>query len=421
MKFNIKKIFSALFLIIQRVKRISWFKKKHDNIPRKSNAHLAIIDSTFPSEKPFGFRNFEITSLLEKIDGAKAFMMFPMRAGKKAWFSHSYGHSYFKFKTNLAAYTKLNPHSACKIEYLPCVLHARLAYSYFLAETYTLLPYYNKNKIPFVFVLYPGGAFGLKNSSSDAMLKEIFSSTYFRKVIVTQKTTYRYLIDNKLCENYKIEFLFGGFLQFMRHEIPERVYYKETKKTFDVCFVAAKYSKYGVDKGYDLFIEAAKYFCNKYEDICFHVIGGFNDKEIDVSSLGDRITFYDYLTPEELKKAYPKMDICVSPNRLYKLYEGNFDGFPLGCEAMCFKTVLMTTDELNDNDGFFSKDELVIIRPTFESITKNIDFFYKDPQKLKDVGAKGQHRIFELLEPNKRLEKIISILEEEVKAVKVNN
>ena len=46
-------------------------------------------------------------------------------------------------------------------------LKANLAFTTFLGQTYLLSPYLKKNKIPFVFMLYPGGSFGLNNDISN--------------------------------------------------------------------------------------------------------------------------------------------------------------------------------------------------------------------------------------------------------------
>jgi len=72
-----------------------------------------------------------------------------------------------------------------------------------------MLPALEKNKIPFVFTLYPGGGFGFEEESSDAKLKKVLSSKYFKKVIVTQRATYEYLVRKNFCSKEKISFIFG--------------------------------------------------------------------------------------------------------------------------------------------------------------------------------------------------------------------
>src|SRR6185295_5830816 len=131
-------------------------------------------------------------------------------------FSHSYGMSYKQFKENKRGYLRYYPYNASRIHYLHerRNYHIGLAYSFFLGETYVLLPFYEKHHIPFVFTLYPGGAFGLDHEQSDIMLRKLFQSPMFRGVIVTQKITEDYLLRTKLCPADKITYIYGGFIQF---------------------------------------------------------------------------------------------------------------------------------------------------------------------------------------------------------------
>jgi glycosyltransferase involved in cell wall biosynthesis len=391
------------------MKLFNWFSSK-----TVENNSLAIIDSQFPQKVPFGFRNYEINGLLENIAGSAAYAMYPMFPGKKAWFKHKYGINEKEFIENKTSYLKFYPENKNKIERLfPNKKYKfRLAYSYFLAETYTLLPFYNKNKIPFVFVLYPGGAFGLNNESSDAMLRDIFASPHFCGVIVTQDATRSYLFSKKMCPSDKIHFLFAGYVQKTKDEALPKKFYPQDKPAFDICFVAAKYSDKGRDKGYDLFIEAAHILSIKYKDMRFHVVGGFDESEIDVSAIRGKITFYGYKTPDFLNEFYAQMDICLSPNRLGCLFPGNFDGFPLGFDAMISGCALFTTDELNNNGGRFGDDEIVVIKPDVSNIVEKTEYFYKHLDSLYALSANGQIKTDKILNPKKRLEQVKNILTE---------
>ena len=385
---------------------------------RKSPPELGIIDSQFPQKHPFGFRNFEINGLLSLFPRATAFAMFRMYPEKDAWFHHGYGTGKKAFEENLKSYLKVYPENKGRVKRLPKrVKRPFLAYSYFLAETYTMLPFLEENALPFVFVLYPGGAFGLNNASSDKMLARIFNSPYFRKVIVTQPVTRCYLIESGLCPEERICFEYGAYLQFFKEEIPVKKRFGSDKDTLDICFVGAKYSDKGVDKGFDLFIDVAKILAEKYDNLRFHVIGGFDETETDVARIKDKITFYGYLSPEALKGIYSLTDICLSPNRPFKLFEGNFDGFPLCLDAMAFANVLMTTDELGNNIAFEDGRDLVIIRPDPEDILAKIEPLLDHPEQLYDLGARGQAKIYEIMDPRVRLEHIRDILMRETEQV----
>lgn len=382
---------------------------------------IVVIDGTFPQAEPLGFRNMEINELFKEIPNLNNYTMHPIFPGQDAWFRHSYGVTEEIFNRNKEGYLKVYPQNEKKLKYLypNKKYNFKLAYSYFLAETYTLLPFYEANDIPFIFTLYPGGGFGLNNPSSDAMLRKIFNSKCFRKVIATQNITLQYLIEKNLCPKEKIEYLFCGYLQFQKNEIPEKKFYLKDKTTIDLCFVAAKYSQNGIDKGYDLFIDTAKSLCQKYPHLRFHVIGGFDEKEIDISEIKDKITFYGYKTPAFLKNFYPSMDICIAPHRLYKLYEGNFDGFPQGFDSLCFDTLLMTCDELNNNEGFIEGEEIVIIKPELNNILEKIIPLLENTDILYKIGKNGKEKVFEILNPEIRIKQVTNLLKQEAKNAKL--
>lgn len=346
--------------------------------------NFVIIDSSFPQKEPFGFRNIEINEYFKVIKGAEAYAMCSMKPWGDAWFPWSYGVEESIFEENKKGYEDYYPENASKLSRLDenRKYRFKLAYSYFLAETYVLLPFYERNNIPFVFMLYPGGAFGLGNKASDAMLRRIASSPCFKKVIVSQTITQEYLLRESICDADKISYVYGGFAQFDKNEVKPKRYYKEHKNTIDICFVAAKYSEQGIDKGYDLFIETAKILVNRIPDSRFHVVGNFNDKDIPVGELGDKITFYGYQKKEFLLDFYSAMDIFLSPNRPGKLYEGNFDGFPMGVDAGFCGTAMFVSDELGMNTSFVNGKDIVIIPLNAEEIADDICLYYNDLEKL---------------------------------------
>jgi len=212
----------------------------------------------------------------------------------------------------------------------------------------------------------------------------------FRGVIVTQKITEDYLLRTKLCPADKITYIYGGFIQFKKSELKPKRRYKKDKTTFDICFVAAKYSEKGVDKGYDLFIAAAKKLCQSTEDIMFHVVGGFDENDIDVSDISSRIRFYGYQRPDFFLDFFAGMDIFLSPNRPFKLTPGNFDGFPLGIDAGYSGVGMFIADELNMNRYYKNNEEIVIIPLDVEKITSIVLRYYHDPDRLYELSERGR-------------------------------
>ncbi|HSW37373.1 MAG TPA: glycosyltransferase family 4 protein [Candidatus Saccharimonadales bacterium] len=379
---------------------------------KKSTSHdFVVIDPVFPQQEPLAFRNSEINEYFKLIKNFASYTMPPMLPGPEAWFSHGYGVDYEKFLENKQGYSRHYPENDKRIHYLDPqkAYNFKLAYSYFLAETYTLLPYFEKQKIPFVFVLYPGGAFGINNPKIDAMLRKIFQSPYFRHVIVTQQITLDYLLDKKLCPKDKITYIYGGFVQFKKSEVKPKQYYKQDKTTFDICFVAAKYSEKGVDKGYDLFIEVAKKLCKVTDDARFHVVGGFDESDMDVGDIGSRITFYGYKKPDFLVDFYAKMDIFLAPNRPFKLYKGNFDGFPLGIDAGYCGVALFVADELRMNHQYEQDKEIVIIPLEPKKIADTILAYYNDLAKLYALTKAGQARTQELFDIDHQISERIKV------------
>jgi glycosyltransferase involved in cell wall biosynthesis len=355
--------------------------------------NIVVIDSALPNKNAIGPRNSDLLEFSKYLPDFKYYTMYPMKPGNAAWFSHGYGMDKKQFKENLKPYTKMYPQCKGKIELLSPEKKYKfnLAYTYFLAETYTLLPFLDRNQIPFVFLLNPGGAFGINNKSSDNMLKEIFKSKYFKKVIVNQEYFKEYLIEKKLCSGNNIIYDFSGSCQFKKTDVLAKKIYKKDKATFDVCFVAAKYTPKGIDKGYDLFVAAAKRLAKDYPDMRFHVVGGFDRNEIDISDIENQIKFYGFLPPSDLPSLYSYMDVYLSPNRPFKLYPGGFDGFPLSAGAMYCGVCGFNADELHLNREF-TKDEVVIVRTRVSDIVEKMEYYYKNLDELYAISKKGQKK-----------------------------
>lgn len=275
-------------------------------------------------------------------------------------------------------------------------LENKVAILTFLANVRENIETLENYQIPFIFTLYPGGGFVLNDENCDLELKKICSSKYFRKVIVTQKNVYKYLINKKICSKEQIEFIYGVVtpIQILEENNKDKRYYKYKKETLDICFVAHKYTEKGIDKGYDIFIEVAKKLNEKYTNINYHIVGGFDENDIDVSKLGNKINFYGIRDSKWLKEFYADMDIILSPNRPFKLGKGTFDGFPTGSctEAMINGVLLLCTDELKLNVKFKNKKDLIIIKPNVKNVVKVIEKLYKNPPRIIKIAEKGKKK-----------------------------
>lgn len=312
-----------------------------------------------------------------------------------------------------------NPHFLNKIKPYECIdnFNAKLIYVNFLGNA--LLNNLIKLKTPFILNLYPGGMFQLNDEKTDCHLKNILSSPYFRKVIVTQQITYDYLINKCFCKPEQIEFIFGVVIpeEILKIEVKDKKRFGFEKDSLDICFVAHKYTEYGKDKGYDKFIEVAHNLIMKYDNINFHVVGSFDENVLDVKQLGDKIRFYGLQKTEWFFEFYKDKDIILSPNVPFVLTKGAFDGFPTACvtEAGLHELAMFATDELNLNNGrFVENEEIVIIKPTAEDIENKIEYYYNNPDKLKKISTNGAKKIKELYSYENQIYKRIDILEKEL-------
>lgn len=381
-------------------------------------ADVVVIDSTFPQKEPFGFRNTEINEYFRRTKSIGSYAMYPMEPWGDAWFPWSYGLGEKTYSDNREGYLRYYPENASRIHYIDenKKYKFKLAYSYFLAETYVLLPFYEKNNIPFVFMLYPGGTFGIDNASSDKMLKRVFASSCFRGVIVSQKLTEEYLVAKKLCPNDKIHFVFGGFSQFRLQDIKKKKYYKKDKQTFDICFVAGNYSERGKDKGYDLFVAVAIELAKSISDVRFHVVGNFSPKDVSLEGVRDMFTFYGYRKPTFLAELYSKMDIYLSPNRPGVLYEGNFDGFPLGIDTSYCGVAQFASDPLNMNRGSVEDGKDIVIVPLeAKGIAKKILYYYSETDRLYELARRGQLKAQKLFDIDYQVSERMKIFEALIK------
>lgn len=349
-----------------------------------NNLDLLIIDDIFPV-KTSTFRYQEFSYLLKAISNVKILSTF-----------ESIRYSGITSKKKLLTATDLEMRKSI-IDKLPKNINeCKMLYGIFLFNTYKyILPIAEKYHIPFAFTLYPGGRFNLNDSESDRMLYEIFNSKYFRKVIVTQKVTYDYIIEKRLCSKEKIAYIYGGIL--LEERLNKRVVSKKNNNEINICFVAFKYSKIGEDKGYDIFVKVSKKL-SKYNNIKFHVVGNFDENTIPLDNL-ENISFYGIRSPEWFDDFYSKMDIILSPNISGKINSGSFDGFPTSAtlEAGLNEVAMFCTDckNLNQNN-FVDKEEIIIIKHDVNDICKKILYYCEHVDELHKIGKNGRKKIKKL-------------------------
>jgi len=376
---------------------------------------LLIVDDVFPHPSN-GYRLQEFTSYLEHFKNIKI-----LSTG--VW-THLIGTQ--KNEDILADYKRLHPEIADKVVGWRGYsfygnISCKLAYICFLGNVFPCIDILERLKIPFVLELYPGGSFYLNNDESDFKLRRVLSSKYFKKVIVTQKATYDYLIKKHFCSKEKILNIFGVVMPIdkLNKKFDKMQHYGFEKQTLDICFVAMKYTKYGREKGYDIFINVARELCKRFDNINFHVVGGFGQNVLDVSEIKDRITFYGYQTLDWFDQFYLDKDIILSPNTNGIVNKGFFDGFPTAActDAGLRETAIFCTDPLGLNNGHYSNmNEIEIIEHDVSQIVERIVFYYLNPKALLNLSQNGSKRIKEIYSYENQMVPRIDLLEKEILA-----
>ncbi len=371
------------------------------SLKKQEHYNFIIIDDYFPNPHANTWRAEEFHEYLKNIPNMKIFRI-----------PESFHNKFMRglpdknYHDHLASYLKYRPENNCFISRIdPDKQYtSNLAYLLFFNNISLMLPWLEKNKIPFVFCLYPGGGFFPESTRVRLELKNIFSSAMFKEVIVTQNYTKNYLLENNLCCADKINFIYGGFSQLDPNKIVKKKLCGKDKNTFDICFVAHKYSIHGVKKGFDIFIEVAEKLSKQFGDIHFHIVGNW-EKEMKTHQENPNIHFYPIQPIDFFYEFYSHMDILLSPNRSFKSlkyrkeylpYADNieFDGFPLGIDAGYCGVALFVTDELENAQGFFGNErDIVLIDHDVDNICTKITNYYNNKKELYLLSEQQRDKI----------------------------
>lgn len=302
---------------------------------------------------------------------------------------------------------------------LPEFFQPEFAYFCFLGNVFPSIPFLEKHEIPFAFELYPGGMFARNDERSDSQLRVVLSSPCFRKVITTQPATTRYLLENHFCREDQIEEIFGVVTPgdaLRPYELPKRRYGFE-KDRLDIVFAAFRYTPDGADKGYDVFVEMAKLLHRTHENVYFHVVGGFDEKVLDVSELGDHIRFYGAHRGAWFDTFYQDKDAIVSPNVPDVLAPGAFDGFPTASctEAALRDVALFVTDPLDMNEGRFAPgEEIEIIPHDAQVVARLFEEYLRDPERLSALARGSAAAVRRIYSADRQIRPRVELLRREM-------
>lgn len=384
-----------------------------ENLTRRHHpVSMIILDDIFPHLSS-GFRIAEYNAYLSKFEDAevhstgKAFSIINESSGFQE-IKNEYVEIFPDFESRVFRYDQKRK------------LNSEFVYLIFLHNTFGFLDHIEKNHRPFVFTLYPGGGFRLGVEQSDNMLRRIFSSPSFTRVIVTQKVSYDYLVQGDYCPTDSIDLIYGGVLP-MRFSSQPKKYYGQDKGTFDICFVANRYSPGGVDKGFDIFIEVARHLSKLSNDIHFHIVGNFAEEDGDLEGVHN-IIFYGRQPGSFFNDFYPYMDIILSPNISFILAPGAFDGFPTGAcvEAGLSGVAVICTDDLGQNNVFTNEVDIRIVTRSIAEITDTIEEYFQHPSSLYKLAETGQRRFQELFSFETQMNPRFKIIEHVLNNKKVS-
>jgi glycosyltransferase involved in cell wall biosynthesis len=368
---------------------------------------IAVLDDMFP-QVISAFRYEEFRSYLDQTVGLEIYSdgsSFPVVGERRS------------VPEVIDAFLRLHPQSMGRVHALspPNFPVADAYYTIFLNNIYRYVDAIEQVDRPFAFTLYPGGGFELNEAESDAKLQRVLGSRCFRCVITTQPVTRDYLLSRGLCRESQMRFIQGAVITRAAFERPRgKLHFGMNKDWLDICFVAARYTSRGEDKGYDLFVDAATRILREGLDAHFHVVGPWDETVLNLNGARSRFHFYGFQPTSFFRDFYRQMDLILSPNRPFTLGPGAFDGFPTACciEAALQEVVVACTDELNLNTQLGDGDDIIIIRPDADDIVAKLLPLLAEPRRLAKIGMRGRVGIARMFARNAQLPPRIDVLRE---------
>lgn len=275
---------------------------------------------------------------------------------------------------------------------------ADLAYCVGLNTLELFRPILEYERLPFVLELYPGFGFRLDERESDRRLEAALRSPCFRKVIVTQTVTLEYVQRRFHLPPDRLVYRYGFVDDERSWPIQSRP--DPDSDLLELAFVAHKYSRVGVDKGYDVFIDAGRLLLAQLPGrVRLHVVGPWTPDDHPLGELvsGRDIFFHGWMSQPSLRRLHRGVDAIVSPTRAGLLGRGSFDGFPTAAtvDAMFCGAAAFVTDPIRINHTFKPGKELFIIEPAARSVADAILAARRSGQ-LARVAARGSARVREL-------------------------
>ena len=272
-------------------------------------------------------------------------------------------------------------------------------YAVFLHNIAQYLDAIERHEKPFAFTLYPGGGFRVGERWSDEQLDRVCNSPFLRQIIVTQRYTLDYLLKRHPLSESKICYVHGGVIPRLAFCAPQnRRYFGIDKDVLEIGFVANRYTPKGEDKGYDLFVEAARALSRNGVNALYHVVGPWDANIVPSEDLSARFAFHGFVSTEKLRELAQTLDLILSPNRPGILADGAFDGFPTGsCVAAGLQeAAIFCTDLLKMNTDYRDGVDLVLVEPSVNDIVRRLLPVIRERGALAQIGRNGRIRLTEI-------------------------
>ena len=250
-----------------------------------------------------------------------------------------------------------------------------------------------RHALPFVLQLYPGGGLHLGEPAAERKLKRVLTSPLLRHVITTQPLVTA-LVNEVSGGSVPVTEVLGGPVgrSYLGPGAGLRTnYFGSGKEFLDVCFVAQRYTRYGSDKGWPVFLEALRMLGDAGLPVRGHVVGGFGPADVGTEFADLDLGFSGVLSTPELHRFYLDMDVIVSPTAPGRLAPGAFDGFPTGAcvEAALCAVAVVATDPLDQNRLYTDGRDIHMPPAEAAEVVQRILAMVSEPDGLRRVAQAG--------------------------------
>ncbi|WP_147251455.1 FkbM family methyltransferase [Blastococcus sp. TBT05-19] len=263
----------------------------------------------------------------------------------------------------------------------------------FLNNAAMFLADLERHALPFVLQLYPGGGLYLGDPVSERKLRRVLASPLLRHVITTQPVVTA-LVREVGGGSVPVTEVIGGPVgrSCLAPGAGLRTdYFGSGKEFLDVCFVAARYTPDGSDKGWPVFLESLRSLADAGLPVRGHVVGGFGPADVGPEHAELDLSFSGVLSTPELHEFYLGMDVIVSPVAAGRITPGAFDGFPTGAcvEASLSGVAMVATDPLGQNRLYTDGTDILMPRADADDVVARILAMVAEPDGVRRVAQAG--------------------------------